>query len=43
MRRIKIHCKKSLNDFYKKTIFSLATVIALGQNIYAAGADDRSR
>jgi len=43
MRRIKIHCKKSLNDFYKKTIFSLATVIALGQNIYAAGADDPIR
>ncbi|PHS37127.1 MAG: copper resistance protein CopB [Sulfurovum sp.] len=35
MRRIKNHCKKSL--------LSLVTLIALGQNLHAAGADDPMR
>lgn len=43
MRRIKIHCKKSLNDFCKKIVLSLVTVLALGQNLNAAGADDPIR
>ena len=40
MRRIKIHCKKSLNDFCKKILLSLVTVIGLGQTAYADMEDD---
>ncbi len=43
MRRIKIHCKKSLNDFCKKTILSLVSLLALGQHIHAAEGDDPLR
>lgn len=40
MRRIKIHCKKSLNDFCKKILLSLITIIGLGQTAHASMEDD---
>jgi len=43
MRRIKIHCKKSLNDFCKKIILNLVSLLALGQHIHAAEGDDPLR
>jgi len=46
MRRIKIHCKKSLNDFCKKIqkiLLTIGMVLGATQNIQAAGADDPLR
>lgn len=43
MRRIKIHYKKSLNDFCKKILLSLITMMGLSQNIHAASGDDPLR
>ena len=40
MRRIKIHYKKSLNDFCKKILLSLITVTGLHQTVQAGGSDD---
>jgi len=40
MRKIKIYCKKSLNDFCKKIVLSLFTVMSIHQHAYAGAADD---
>jgi len=40
MRSIKIHCKKSLNDFCKKILLSIFTVVSVSQSTFAAEGDD---
>lgn len=40
MRRIKIHCKESLNDFCKKILLSLIVSMGLMQTTYASMEDD---
>jgi len=40
MRKIKNYCKKSLNDFCKKILLNILTVMSVNQSAYAGGADN---